>query len=51
MAPEVLYNRVVTLKADIFSLGVVIMEILTGQKEYYCVVENVRTTKIRDYTR
>jgi len=50
MAPEVLDNGVVTLKADIYSLGVLIMEILTGQKEY-CEVENVRTTKIRDYTR
>ena len=50
MAPEFLDNGVVTLKADIYSLGVLIMEILTGKKEY-CVVENVRTTKILDYTR
>ena len=27
---------------DIYSLGVVIMEILAGEKEEYYVVENVR---------
>ncbi|CAN6331711.1 unnamed protein product [Urochloa humidicola] len=33
MAPE-FYSRVITFKLDIYSLGVVIIEILTGQKGY-----------------
>ncbi|CAN6354049.1 unnamed protein product [Urochloa humidicola] len=33
MAPE-FYSRVITFKSDIYSLGVIIIEILTGQKGY-----------------
>ncbi|XP_066380644.1 uncharacterized protein [Miscanthus floridulus] len=40
MAPEYLDNGVITFKSDIYSLGVIILEILTGQKER-CNVENV----------
>jgi serine/threonine protein kinase len=41
LAPEC-YNQVITFKLDIYSLGVIILEILTGQKGYVDV-ENVRT--------
>lgn len=41
MAPEFLTNGQITLKSDIYSLGVIITEILTGQKGY-CDVEHVR---------
>ncbi|VAI55683.1 unnamed protein product [Triticum turgidum subsp. durum] len=40
IAPEVLNNGQITFKSDIYSLGIIIMEILTGQKGY-CDVENV----------
>jgi len=32
MAPEYFMSRIVTTKADIYSLGVIIMEIITGSK-------------------
>lgn len=41
MAPE-RFAGVFTLKLDIYSLGVIIMEILTGQKGH-AEVEDVRT--------
>ncbi|KAI4981155.1 hypothetical protein ZWY2020_021640 [Hordeum vulgare] len=34
MAPEFLTNGQITLKSDIYSLGVIITKILTGQKGY-----------------
>ncbi|XBI42124.1 hypothetical protein VPH35_126489 [Triticum aestivum] len=34
MAPEYLIHGVITKKADIFSLGIIIIEIITGQREY-----------------
>jgi serine/threonine protein kinase len=40
LAPES-YSRVITFKLDIYSLGVIIMEILTGKKGY-SEIENVR---------
>ncbi|XP_037423787.1 putative receptor-like protein kinase At4g00960 [Triticum dicoccoides] len=36
MAPEYLIRGLVSIKADIFSLGVVIIEIITGRKELPC---------------
>ena len=33
MAPES-YNHVMTFKCDLYSLGVIVQEILTGQKGY-----------------
>lgn len=42
MAPEYFYNGVITFKSDIYSLGIIITEILTGRKEYLDI-ENVRT--------
>ncbi|KAL6595548.1 hypothetical protein ACP70R_047888 [Stipagrostis hirtigluma subsp. patula] len=39
MAPE-FYSGLITIKSDIYSLGVIIMEILTGQKGY-TEIENV----------
>lgn len=34
MAPEYLIQGVVSIKADIFSLGVIVIEIVTGHREY-----------------
>jgi serine/threonine protein kinase len=34
MAPEYLIQGVVSIKADIYSLGVIIIEILTGYRNY-----------------
>jgi serine/threonine protein kinase len=34
MAPEYLEKGVITKKFDIFSLGVIIIEIITGLKDY-----------------
>ena len=39
MAPEFLRSGTITLKIDIYSLGVIIMEILMGCKEYTNVDE------------
>jgi serine/threonine protein kinase len=41
MAPEY-FNGEITLKSDIYSLGVLIMEIVTGQKGYPDI-NNVKT--------
>ena len=45
MAPELKMPAVITLKADIYSLGVVITEILTGRMAY-STVKNVRAIKV-----
>jgi hypothetical protein len=34
MAPEYLNKGIVTIKADIFSLGVIIIQIIAGHKNY-----------------
>jgi serine/threonine protein kinase len=34
MAPEYLQRGIITTKSDIFSLGVIIIEIMTGHKNY-----------------
>jgi serine/threonine protein kinase len=34
MAPEYLIRGVVSNKADIFSLGVIVIEIITGNRDY-----------------
>jgi serine/threonine protein kinase len=34
MAPEYLTRGLISKKADIFSLGVIIIEIITGHKDY-----------------
>lgn len=34
MAPEYLIQGIVSMKADIFSLGVIIIEIITGRRDY-----------------
>lgn len=44
MAPE-FYGGLITYKSDIYSLGVIIIEILTGQKGYP-EIENVREQSI-----
>lgn len=50
MAPEYLYNGEISTKSDIYSLGILILEVVTGKKnsqvagnrsgEYF--IENVR---------
>jgi len=45
MAPE-FYSGLITMKSDIYSLGVVVTEILTGQKGYL-PIENVRATYVK----
>lgn len=40
MAPE-FYNGQITFKLDMYSLGVIVMEMLTGQKGY-STVDKVR---------
>ncbi|GJN09613.1 hypothetical protein PR202_ga27634 [Eleusine coracana subsp. coracana] len=42
MAPEYKYKNQVTLKVDVFSLGVTISEILTGEREYFAANYMVR---------
>ena len=34
MAPEFLHGGTITPKSDIFSLGVIILEIVTGNRDY-----------------
>jgi serine/threonine protein kinase len=34
MAPEYINRGIITTKSDIFSLGVIIIEIITGQRNY-----------------
>ena len=34
MAPEYIDKGIITKKLDIFSLGVIIIEIMTGRKDY-----------------
>ena len=34
MAPEYMTNGTISAKADIFSLGVIIMELMTGSRDY-----------------
>jgi serine/threonine protein kinase len=41
MAPEFICSGEITFKSDIYSLGYIIMEILTGQKGHL-EIENVR---------
>lgn len=41
MAPE-FHGGLITFKSDIYSLGVIILEILTGRKGYP-EIDNVRT--------
>lgn len=41
IAPEFINSGVITIKSDIYSLGIIIIEILTGQKGY------LRTESVR----
>jgi interleukin-1 receptor-associated kinase 1 len=34
MAPEYLNNGLISIKSDIFSLGVIIIELLIGSRDY-----------------
>lgn len=45
VAPEYLNQGVISKKADIFSLGVIIIEIITGRREYpYIQLDNPHNT-------
>ncbi|TVU13935.1 hypothetical protein EJB05_37375, partial [Eragrostis curvula] len=46
LAPE-FYNGVLTMKTDIYSLGVIIMEILTGQKGYHEIESVLDSWRVR----
>lgn len=39
MSPEILCGGVVTFKSDIYSLGIIATEILTGGKDHLEIVE------------
>lgn len=43
MAPEYYENGVFSVKSDIYSLGIIIMQIVTGQKDHGNI-KSVRTT-------
>ncbi|TVU26808.1 hypothetical protein EJB05_29372, partial [Eragrostis curvula] len=46
LAPE-FYNGVLTMKTDIYSIGVIIMEILTGQKGYHEIESVLESWRVR----
>jgi serine/threonine protein kinase len=39
MAPEYIHEGIITPKSDIFSLGVIIMELIIGDRNYPSVAE------------
>jgi serine/threonine protein kinase len=51
MAPEIIERGIVTRSADLYSLGLIIIEIVTGQKEYpatdvritYAIVTSIKS--------
>jgi len=49
MAPECIEQRSISFKADIFSLGVIIIEIITGRRDYPNVGEKTKTSR-KHYT-
>jgi serine/threonine protein kinase len=44
MPPEIYVNKEITHQFDLFSLGIIIMEIVTGRRDYDDT-EKVRTIK------
>uniref|UniRef100_A0ACD5UJ61 Uncharacterized protein n=1 Tax=Avena sativa TaxID=4498 RepID=A0ACD5UJ61_AVESA len=53
MAPEYLIRGVVSTKADIFSLGVIIIEIITGRRDYPYVQQGcpgITTRSLQQFT-
>ncbi|XBI96834.1 hypothetical protein VPH35_033056 [Triticum aestivum] len=48
MAPEFLHSGTITRKSDIFSLGVIIFEIITGRRDYVDVTPNSSYEFIED---
>ena len=46
MAPES-FRGVISFESDIYSLGIIITEMLTGQKKDDLSIENVRTMYLR----
>ena len=49
MAPECIEQRSISFKADIFSLGVIITEIITGRRDYPNISETTETS-LKHYT-
>jgi serine/threonine protein kinase len=45
MAPEYLIQGIISTKADIFSLGVIMIEIITGRRDYpYLQLDSTEST-------
>jgi serine/threonine protein kinase len=51
MAPEYIEKGVITKKFDIFSLGVIIIEIITGRKDYPTDETETRSQQYIDLVR
>ncbi|KXG34287.1 hypothetical protein SORBI_3002G013900 [Sorghum bicolor] len=49
MAPECIEQRSISFEADIFSLGVIIIEIITGRRDYPNISETFETS-LKHYT-
>ena len=49
MAPEYIDRGIISKKADIFSLGVIIVEIITGHRDYPNIGERTETS-LKHYT-
>jgi serine/threonine protein kinase len=49
MAPECIEQRSISFEADIFSLGVIIIEIITGRRDYPNISETTETS-LKHYT-
>jgi len=49
MAPECIEQRSISFEADIFSLGVIIIEIITGRRDYRNISETTETS-LKHYT-
>lgn len=50
MAPEYINNGIISKKADIFSLGVIIIEILKGCKDDYPIYTKSTETDFKHFT-
>jgi serine/threonine protein kinase len=49
MAPELIDRSTLSKEADIFSLGIMIVEIVTGHRKYHEGTSNKEFTEVRDF--
>jgi serine/threonine protein kinase len=49
MAPELIDRCTLSKEADIFSLGIMILEIMTGHRNYHEGTSNEEFTEVRDF--